>query len=293
VVRQTLEPLEDPGALARRDPRAVVTDHEDRDEPPDAPVDLDVAALRRELQRVCDQVREDLLDASAVAGRNPEPRRQRGREVDAAVDRDGQQTGGHLTAGLGDGERSELDVDRPGLESRELEQVADEVGHRGRDRPAALQEVALGRGVRHLVAEDELEIATDPGEGRSELVSDGRHERRPLDVPRPQPGEIALVGELRRDQRERDGGVPGHRRWQTLREDILADGPGELEAEGHVARRGDRQDREVAILILFGRRPWRSDGRRRRLAGATGAVRALGADDERDRRPARRRASRP
>src|SRR5439155_10734014 len=103
---------------------------------------------------------------------------ERRRQADAAIDRNRQEVGRHLAAGFGDREWADLQVHRPGFESRQLEQVADEVAHRRHDRPAPLEEVALDLGIEDLAAKDQLEITAQPGERRPELVGDGRDERR-------------------------------------------------------------------------------------------------------------------
>ena len=233
-------------------------------EPVDAAGDLDAAARRGELQGVRHEVRQDLLDAPPVAGRDPHPRRQGGRQPRPVVDRDRQQARGDLGAGLGDRERPDLEVDRPRLQARQLQQVADEVRHRADDRPAPLEEVVLDRRIEDLAAEDQLEVAAQPGERRPQLVGDGRDEGGPLGV----------AGAERRRARARAASwfvtraratpawraIVGGRRSASR---AASAGAGELEAERDVAGGRDRQHRVMAA---------RAVGCRRRRPAARDAV---------------------
>jgi hypothetical protein len=106
--------------------RAVVADDEHGDRALEPPDELDAPAGRRELQGVAAEVREDLLDAPAIAGRGPERAAGRSR-ADVPLDRDRQQPAATVRRGLRDGERLDLELERPGLEPRQLEQVADEL----------------------------------------------------------------------------------------------------------------------------------------------------------------------
>src|SRR5436190_2082143 len=125
VAGEPMEPLEDAASLVCRDAVAVVADDEQGDEPVRDSGDLDVAATGRELQGVRDEVREHLLDPATIARRDAEARRQRGRETDLPADRDRQERGRDLAAGLGDRERPELEIDGARLDPGDLQQVAD------------------------------------------------------------------------------------------------------------------------------------------------------------------------
>ncbi len=236
MIGHPVEALEDPVAVVERDSRPVVANGQDGDEPVEPPLDLHVAARRRELQRVCREVRDDLLDAPPVAGRRPEARRQIGRQVDPLVDRDWQQGRGNLALRFGDGERPDLEAQRPGLEAGDLQQVADELAHRADDRAAPLEELAFDGRVVDLATEDQLEIAAQAGQRRSQLVGHGRDEGRSFDVAGSQRRKLALGGELARDERERDGRMAGHRRRQAFGQAVGIRRSAKLEAQGEVAR---------------------------------------------------------
>ena len=138
-------------------------------------VDGDLAAGRRRVQRVRDEVRDDLQDAVAVAEHD---RRARGEHLQLDL------AGARLLAlgadrSLADVEEVDLlDVERElaRLEAREVEQVADQ----------ALQAPGLGehdleRGVLLLLAldhavGDRLHVALDRRQRRAQLVRDAHQE---------------------------------------------------------------------------------------------------------------------
>ena len=127
-------------------------------------------------------------------------------------------------------------MQRPEFEARELEQVTDEPGHRADDRAAALEELALDRGVADAPVEDQVEIPGQPGQRRPQLVRHGRHEALALGLPRAQLAEGAGGRQPVGHEGEGDRGVAGHGRWEPFGQDRALDRGGELEAEGDLAR---------------------------------------------------------
>ena len=285
-----MEPLEDAASLVCRDAVAVVADDEQGDEPVRDSGDLDVAATGRELQGVRDEVREHLLDPATIARRDAEARRQRGRETDLPADRDRQERGRDLAAGLGDRERPELEIDGARLDPGDLQQVADELGHRPDDRPAALEEVTLDGGVGDLAVQDQPEISAEARERGPQLVRHGRDERRPLGVPRPQLGELALVGDLARHQCERDARVASHRRRQPVGDPGGVGRSHELESERDVAGRRNGKDREMPGAPIGAERRNGAGAETGRTIDVAAAV-AAATHQERDRRATGGRAA--
>ena len=113
-----------------------------------------------------------MLDTAPVAGRGAQAWRHARPELDRAREGDRGQARDDPGAGLGHGERRDLQAERARLEPRQLEEVSDEVAHRADDVTAPLEEVSLVDGVLHLPAEDELEIAGQAGQRRAHLVGD-------------------------------------------------------------------------------------------------------------------------
>ena len=180
VPDQPLEPLEDPAAILGRDARRRRRGRSRTATSPSTrpaistlpPSGVNFRAFATRFVRICSTRRRSPVATRIRGGRD-------GRQARPVVDRDRQQARGDLGAGLGDRERSDLEVDRPRLQPRQLQQVADEVGHRADDRAAPLEEVVLDLRIEDLAAEDQLEVAAQPRERRPQLVGDGRDERRP------------------------------------------------------------------------------------------------------------------
>ena len=160
-----------------------------------------------------------------------------------------------------------------GVELRDLEQVADEVGHRLDDPTAPLEELADHRRVVDPVAEDEVEIAAQPGQ----RAIAGRGRRSTRSAPAPvswarNASSSALAVELTGDQGERDRGVAGERRRQAMGEGQDPILVVHLEAEGHPAGRRDGERGEPRVGRTVRSRPPRPavrsgrprPGRRRR-----------------------------
>ena len=165
--------------------------------PSNQPTSSTVPPAGRELQRIAEEVRQDLLDAAPVAGRGAEPRRKLRSEAHGRCDRDRRQviedalarsrpprTASTSRLRLPDSSRDSSSRS-PTSSSIESTIVA-----------AALEELALDGRVVDVAGEDQLEVPAEAGQRRAQLVGDRRHEPVALGVPRAQQFELALGGEL-------------------------------------------------------------------------------------------------
>ena len=196
------------------------------------------------------RLREDLLDAAAVAGRRPQPGRQVRREPDVALDRDRQEARGDAARRFGHGERLQLQLERARTPSRDSSRrsptssLIDPTIARLRD-----QEVALDGRVVDLAAEDQLEIAAEAGQRRPQLVGDGRDEAASARRRGRASGAVLRSGaELAGDDREGGAGVAeraaagagragGLARIATVELEAEDDAAGARDAEQRVGRR--------------------------------------------------------
>src|SRR5439155_5715552 len=127
-----------------------------------------------ELQSVANEVHQDLLDPPMIGDGAAQSGWQVGRELDLARSRDQRDAVDDPSAHLLDRDLAKLDRQRPRVEPGELEEIADQVGHRLDDASAPLEELPLDQLVVDTTAEDQLEIAGQPGEWRPEVVGDRR-----------------------------------------------------------------------------------------------------------------------
>lgn len=88
VARHPIEPLEDPETVLVRDAETVVPHREDCDRSVEPAGQFHRPVGRTELQRIPDQVLEDLLHAAAVAPGREQPRGEVGHQAHRALDRD-------------------------------------------------------------------------------------------------------------------------------------------------------------------------------------------------------------
>ena len=241
MVAHAIEPLEDPRPVVGFDAGPVVADRDDRDRSVRPAGELDPATIGPELEGVRREVGEDLLDPPPVAGRRMESRRRVGTKVDATIERDRQEAGGHGGHHLGDREGRALELQRARFEARELEEVTDESRHRADDRATALEELTLHCGIADASLEDQVEVAGQSGQRRPQFVRHGRHESLALGLPRVQFGERAGRRQPIGHQGQCDRRVAGHRRRKPFGQDLVLDRSCELEAEGDLARGWDRQ----------------------------------------------------
>ncbi len=239
------ERLEDRRRLVRRDTAPGVRDHEANVLVGGLAIQRDAASRIRELQGIDQQIQQDLLDAvgigayldggaaaGALEGDRP------GRELRS---QDGCDIVDHQVRGdVLDGE-----LDAPGLDAGEVEQVID---HREQELSApanTLQARCLGSGQRPLHAElDQVDVADDRVQRRAQLVRHGREELRlravrrfRLDARHALAFEVGLallvqppLGQITRDLAESDQlpGFVAHRRDHDVRREqpaVLAHAP--------------------------------------------------------------------
>src|SRR6476646_1660449 len=99
-----------------------------------------------------------------------------GMDFEVTVEGDGHEARRDRRHGLRDRKRADVQIERARFETRQLEEIADQAGHRADDRATPLEELALDRGISHPALEDEVEIPGQSRERRSELMGDGRDE---------------------------------------------------------------------------------------------------------------------
>ena len=202
IVGQGAEALEGPLAVGGRHSRAVVGDLEAPAVAVEPGVDPDRAALGTVAHGVVEQVDHQLAQPGPV-GPDGQPVGDVDGEADGAAGR--HQLGHRLVQQLGDVDLGQPQRRDPGVDARELEQVADQVGE-----PAGLPdrgfEVLLVGG-HHAVGEV-LEHGGQPGQRGAQLVGHGGDEGALLLVDRVElgghlverPGQLAdLVGRLGAD----------------------------------------------------------------------------------------------
>ena len=188
----------------------------------------------------------------------------RSRAIGSSPDADGVERVGHR-------EGSALEDERARLEPGQLEQVADQRGHRLDDRTPALEELALDRLVGDVPVEDQVEVARQAGQRGPQLVGDRRHVARAFRLGRAQGGELALGAHRFGHQGQRDGGVPGELRRQPLPDRGRVLGAGEGEPQRDLAGTGHRQPPVVRLgggLAPAGRGEPRRPGRHHHLGRA-------------------------
>lgn len=78
-------------------------------------------------------------------------------------------------------------MERAALKPRKLQEVGHQFVHRHDDVVAAFEELARHSGVVNVAHEDQVEVAAQPGQRRSQLVGDRGDEPRALDVLDTQP----------------------------------------------------------------------------------------------------------
>ena len=143
------------------------------------------------------------------------------------------------------GEGVELQAQRARLEPRELEQVADELGHRRDDVAAALQELALGRRrprpARRGSARDSRRGRSAGSAARGRRWTRSASARRPVPAASPAPARWRARGRERQDRR---AAWRAYRRREALGEGSRGRRVGEVEAE-HRARRCRARDERV------------------------------------------------
>ena len=245
---QALEALEDPrpvvGPDARRRRRGRRTSRPARRSMPRA----HAAARRDELEGVADEVGEDLLDpppvaerpsASAAAGRRPaRSPRSIASGCSAPVTRPPSSA---IENGARSGAASPSRAGTARAGRRPGSAIDDD------DPAAALEELALHGRVVDLVVEDEVEVAAQARERGAQLVGDGRHEARPLRLPRPQ--ELAahaprgVAGHDRQDRR----GMAEERARKAALQPVRVERRREVEAEQRRPRTGARAGDDAAL----------------------------------------------
>ena len=158
----------------------------------------------------------------------------------------------HALADLGDGERIHVEAEAARLEPRQLQQVAHQLVHGRDDVAAALQELVLDVRVVDVARQDQLEVAAETGQRRSQLVRNGGDESSPLDVLRAQHLELALGRKLVGNQRDRGAGMSRERSRKAGLPAVRRGRVSEIEAEDHGRAAGDRNARIAAVVARVG-----------------------------------------
>ncbi len=238
------ERSEDPLPVDPLDPRPVVPHDDERRRPVDSGVQLDEPALGRELAGVGDEVRHDLLDATSVGARRPDPRREVGREPDAARGGEGRERGEGALADLGQRTGLDLEAQAARLDPAHLEEVADEGRRPLHDAAAALDELPRDLRIVQRSPREEIEVPAQAGQRRPELVGDHRHEPVALALPGPELGAFGLVGGPPGRGRQGRQQVPERRGREARSGDRAVVGARQLQAELDL-RPGDVQAEEA------------------------------------------------
>ena len=180
MIGHAIEALEHVRSILGADARPLVAHGDDGHGPVEPGSQLDVDAVRAELQRIRGKVRDDLLDPASVADCGRHPARRCRHQGQPAIERDRHQGGFDGVQRLRHREWLRLERHRPGVDARQLEEVADELGHRADDGTSALEEFPDDVLVVNLTVEDQVEIARQPRQRRPQLVGDGGDVCRPL-----------------------------------------------------------------------------------------------------------------
>src|SRR5687768_2237907 len=122
-----MEALEYLAQLIGRDADAAVADSRDERVALIVDRDRDVAPFRRILDRVLEQIAEDLLEAIAIAG--DDPAEIRNADVEAAVADRGVMAMHDVAHELRPGNRVAANLEPSGLDARHIEQLEDQARH--------------------------------------------------------------------------------------------------------------------------------------------------------------------